>query len=245
MSDSSGSNRLQVMRAVEDGWKAFSRSPWPFVLFTLLAGVLSMLFQAIANAASSDSFGAGAAIATIISVVGSTVVSLWAVSGLIRGAWRALDGQAPGFSDLASWDGGAAGRLFINQFVLGVLFFLILLITFVVAGGLAQISQGLIVIPGIAAALVFLYLGINQKFLPWIALLQKGNPIDTIQRGRAGVDPSWWWLLLLLIVESLILLVGLLLCGVGLLAAAPVVICISTAAYRQLFGTDDAREFLN
>ena len=52
MSDSSGSNRLQVMRAVEDGWKAFSRSPWPFVLFTLLAGVLSMLFQAIANAAS-------------------------------------------------------------------------------------------------------------------------------------------------------------------------------------------------
>ena len=123
--------------------------------------------------------------------------------------------------------------------------FLILLITFVVAGGLAQISQGLIVIPGIAAALVFLYLGINQKFLPWIALLQKGNPIDTIQRGRAGVDPSWWWLLLLLIVESLILLVGLLLCGVGLLAAAPVVICISTAAYRQLFGTDDAREFLN
>ena len=93
MSDSSGSNRLQVMRAVEDGWKAFGRSPWPFVLFTLLAGVLSMLFQAIANAASGDSFGAGAAIATIISVVGSTVVSLWAVSGLIRGAWRALDGH--------------------------------------------------------------------------------------------------------------------------------------------------------
>jgi len=33
--------------------------------------------------------------------------------------------------------------------------------------------------------------------------------------------------------------IGTILCGVGLLVAAPVVACITTAAYRQLFGTTD------
>ena len=57
---------------------------------------------------------------------------------------------------------------------------------------------------------------------------------DTYGEVITQADPVW-----------LAVGVGLLLCGVGLLAAAPVVIRISTAAYRQLFGTDDAREFLN
>ncbi len=38
---------------------------------------------------------------------------------------------------------------------------------------------------------------------------------------------------------------GIILNGVGLLVASPVVICISLAAYRQLFGTDDQTGFLN
>ena len=49
----------------------------------------------------------------------------------------------------------------------------------------------------------------------------------------------------MLIVESLILLIGLLLCGVGLLAASPVVFCVSTAAYRQLFGNKDTTGFVS
>ena len=122
---------------------------------------------------------------------------------------------------------------------------IIALIAMVVAAGLAQLNEVLSFIPTIAAAVVFIYLGINQKFLPWIALLQEGNPFDTIQRGRAGADPSWWWVVLLLIVELVILIIGAALCGVGLLAAGPVVICISTAAYRQLFGSDVSTGALN
>ncbi len=45
--------------------------------------------------------------------------------------------------------------------------------------------------------------------------------------------------MLLIIVESLILAIGALLCGIGLLVAGPVVGCIATAAYRQLFGSED------
>ena len=248
MTDASGSPRLQVMKAVEDGWNAFTRSPWPFVLFVLLTGVLSVVFQIIGNVAtatSSDSVGPGVIVGTIVSFVGSTIVSLWGVNGLIRGAWKALDGKRPGFTDLARWDGGAAGRLFVTQLVLGLICGIILVLAMVIAGGLAQVHQALALIPVIAALVVFLYLAINQTYLPWIAVLQSGNPFDTIQRGRVGVDPSWWWVVLLLIVEVLILVIGFLLCGIGLLAASPVVICISTAAYRQLFGTDDTTGFLS
>ena len=31
-----GTNKLSVLRAVEDGWQAFCRAPWPFVLFQVL-----------------------------------------------------------------------------------------------------------------------------------------------------------------------------------------------------------------
>jgi len=48
-----------------------------------------------------------------------------------------------------------------------------------------------------------------------------------------------------LIVNTIILTFGIILNGVGLLVASPVVICISLAAYRQLFGTDDQTGFLN
>jgi uncharacterized membrane protein len=59
------------------------------------------------------------------------------------------------------------------------------------------------------------------------------------------VDPSWWWVVLLLIVDAVILVIGTLLCGVGLLVAAPVVACITTAAYRQLFGCEDQTGLLS
>ena len=51
-------------------------------------------------------------------------------------------------------------------------------------------------------------------------------------------------MLLLLIVEMAILLLGAVLCGVGPLAAFPVTLFVSTAAYRQLFGDTDNTAFL-
>jgi uncharacterized membrane protein len=95
------------------------------------------------------------------------------------------------------------------------------------------------------AVLLLVYLSVGQTFLPWLALLGGQGPLETLQQGRSTVDPQWWQVLLLALVQSLIVLVGLLLCGVGLLAAAPVAICVSTAAYRQLFGADDRTGLLN
>ena len=250
MSDTMKSSRLHVLQAIEDGWSGFAKAPMTFVLFTLLSGALGLIFQVMSHGAAIRSsagtgFNPGNVLLMIIAVIGSTVISLWAVTGLIRGAWKALSGHKPSFRDFTRWDGKAAGRLFINQLVLAIVLAIILVIAIAIGWGLLQINQVLTVIPGLVAGIVFLYLGVNQKFLPFIAIVEEGNPLDKIQSGRDVVDPSWWWMLLLLIVEVVILGIGLLLNGVGLLVASPLVICISTAAYRQLFGTEDQTGFLS
>jgi cytochrome b len=250
MSDTTESGRLHVLKAIEDGWEGFTKAPMTFVLFTLLSGALGLIFQVMSHGAAIRSsagsgFNPGTVLLMIVAVIGSTVISLWAVTGLIRGAWKALSGHKPSFNDFTRWDGQAAGRLFINQLVLAIALAIILVIAVAIGTGLFQVNQVLAVIPGLVAGIVFLYLGVNQKFLPFIATVEEGNPLDKIQRGRDVVDPSWWWMLLLLIVEVVILGIGLLLNGVGLLVASPLVICISTAAYRQLFGTADQTGFLS
>lgn len=238
--------RLHVLRAVEDGWDAFTRAPWPFVLFTLLVGALSLVFQAIGNVAGATNETIGGTVAlTIVAVIGSWIVSLWGVTGMIRGSWIALDGRKPSFSDFSRWDGAAAGRLFLRWIALFIVLLAIVLICLLVGFGLAQLNQVLIWIPAVVALILFIYLTVNQKFLPYVALLEQRGPFESVQRGRDAVDPSWWWVVLLLIVETIILVIGVLLCGVGLLVAAPVVACVTTAAYRQLFGSEDQTGLLS
>ena len=238
--------RLHVLRAVEDGWDAFTRAPWPFVLFTLLVGALSLVFQAIGNVAGATNETIGGTVAlTIVAVIGSWIVSLWGVTGMIRGSWIALDGRKPSFSDFSRWDGAAAGRLFLRWIALFIVLLAIVLICVLVGFGLAQLNQVLIWIPAVVALILFIYLTVNQKFLPYVALLEQRGPFESVQRGRDAVDPSWWWVVLLLIVETIILVIGVLLCGVGLLVAAPVVACVTTAAYRQLFGSEDQTGLLS
>ncbi len=247
MSETPAGNRLHVLKAVEDGWTAFSKAPWPFVLFALLYLLLATLFQQLPDFLlnlSSNPSAAAAVISLIVSMVGGILISLWGTMGLIRGAWKALDGEKPSLAEMTRWDGDAAGRLFINQIVLFILVLIIGGISMVLMVLLSQVNEVLGFIPFITAAVVFIYLMVNQTFLPFIALLQDESPLSNIARGRNVLDPCWGWVLLLLIVEMAILLTGALLCGVGLLAAFPVMLCVSTAAFRQLFGDTDNTGFL-
>ena len=61
---------------------------------------------------------------------------------------------------------------------------------------------------------------------------------------RDRVQGQWWQVLGLLVMQVVILLLGLLACVIGLVAAVPVVFCITGAAYRQLFSADDNAGFL-
>ena len=181
----------------------------------------------------------------LVVLVGNTIISLWGFTGLVRGAWKSLNGAKPSFSDLMRWDGNAAGRLFINQIVLAIIIFIIAGVFMWLTSEFFAASTFAGFIPLIAGVVIFIYLSVNQKLLPFIALLQTGYPIENIQKGQKTIDATWWWMLLLLIVNTIILTVGVMLIGVGLLVASPLVICISLAAYRQLFGTEDQTGFLN
>ena len=245
MTETPANKRLHVLQAVEDGWDAFARTPWPLVLFTLLTGGVWVLFQTIVRAADHWSGDSAPLAFLIIDVVGNTIISLWGFTGLVRGAWKSLNGAKPSFSDLMRWDGKAAGRLFINQIVLAIIIAIIAGVFIWLTNEFVAASTFAGFIPLIAGLVIFIYLSVNQKLLPFIALLQTGYPIENIQKGQKSIDATWWWMLLLLIINSIILFVGLVLIGVGLLVASPLVICISLAAYRQLFGTDDQTGFLN
>jgi hypothetical protein len=245
----STSERLQVMQAVEEGWQAFRRAPWPFVLFTLLTGALNVGFQALSNLSGLPEANqpplAVLVITAIVGTVGQVVVNLWGSIGLIRGAWTALEGGRPRWSTFSRWDGSAAGRLFLRQLLFGVVLLVVLLVGVLLTVGLGQLQPLLGAIPALTTFVVLIYLSVGQAFLPWVALLEGRGPVATLQRGREVVDPQWWWVVLLGLMQGAILLIGALLCGVGLLAATPIVLCIATAAYRQLFGREDRTGLLN
>ena len=95
-----GTNKLQVLRAVEDGWHAFCRAPWAFLLFQALVLVVMAPFAALLVAGAVRLNGpepavlhpVAASISLVVGLVGYVVVALWAVVGLSRGAWLSLEG---------------------------------------------------------------------------------------------------------------------------------------------------------
>jgi hypothetical protein len=213
-----------------------------FVGFTLLAGVLSSLCSLIQGQVDADEAAVVTTVQVIRLVVGSilsVLVSLWSTTGLIRGAWTALAGGKPTFGTFTRWDGQASWRLFRNGLVLGILFAAFLVVAVLVGGAAARLNQALAVLPFLGAFSVSIYLAVNQWFLAQIALIEGLGPIESIARGRTLLDPQWGLVLMLIWVELGIFLLGLLACFVGLLVAVPVILCTSTAAYRQVFGTED------
>ena len=238
-----GDGRLRVLEALGDGWRAFTRAPWTFVGFALIVGLLNGLSNLLQRPLQAEPGQLPAAPLILLGLLGavlSVIVSLWGTTGMLRGAWQALDGQAPGLATFTRWDGRAMARLLWASLALSLLVVLLLGVAIALGFGvLAPISQALQALPILVAVVVLIYLAVNQKFLSQIALLEGPGPLASLRRGREVVDPQWGRVLLLGLLEALLLLVGVLLCFVGLLAAAPLVACVSTAAYRQLFGSED------
>ena len=248
MTDTPAKQRLHVLQAIEDGWNAFAKAPWSFLLFQALVAVIALPFAALAAACSAriasvpgipEIHPVGAGMLLVVGLVGYIIVMLWGVVGIIRGAWQSLEGVKPDFKTFIRWDGEATGRLFIRGIEFLVLLAVISLICSLVGFGLVQINQALAIIPVVVALVFFIYLSINQKFLPFIALFQTNGSFEAIQKGRTIVDPSWWTVLWFFIVEAIINAIAAAFQYGGLFVVVPVLICISTAAYRQLFGSED------
>ena len=231
------SPRLDVGAALQEGWRAFARSPWPFVGFSLLVSLVSLLGQVVQNLGAAEEAGPALRLLGLVATLGLLVLNLWAIQGLIRGAWMALEGGRPAFSDLSRWNGGGMLRLFQVGLVVALGLVVLALALGFLSGGLSNFNQALAALPLIAGVLAVLWFVITQHFLAQITLIQGTGPIDTLSRGQAMVQPRIGQVVLLILLEAAITLAGVLALLVGVFVAWPVATCVATAAYRQLFGT--------
>jgi hypothetical protein len=240
-------NRLQVLRAIEEGWQAFCRAPWSFLLFQALVVVVALPFAGLATAGglrlvSQELPGLhpiAAGIALGVGAVGYVVVVLWGLVGLTRSAWRCLEGQRPEFRSFTRWDGPASGRVLLAGLCMVLVVALMALIAGLLSTGLGRLNAVLASLPLLLFAVAYVWFLITQKFLIQLALFQEGQPLATLRAGVAGVNPSWGMVLWLAVVETVLQAIALLFSYGGLFVILPLMLCISTAAYRQLFGSED------
>lgn len=284
--------RFDLGLALRDGWRAFARNPWSFLLFGLLLLGLELALHLLLQprlpfawkpstwltgatpwAWSPCRFDEGvlecrldlnsvnwprllrqsvdllryALVVLCQSVLLSglsLLLNLWGTSGLIRGSWLALEGGRPQLADFSHWDGRALLRLALPSLLLSWG----LGLAFAMAGLLAVVLGGLqpwlALVPLLAAVAVALYLSVSQFFLPQLALLRDPNALDTLQAGHRDVDRHWDQVAGLALLSFVLLVAAAFLgIGLGLFIAWPVVVCIQTAAYRQLFGPMDHTGF--
>ena len=255
-------NQLSIDQALKDGWAAFQRSPWAFVGFALLSGFLWYLAALIPIPIVNN-------IVTTLVVLWATVGVVRGAWIALEGGrprfddftrlewsslWRLFSRQFVLNVLIGLIVIAAAGLIF--TLIDGHTLFMDLINT-VANGSLSEAelegealtmletlttnaaTNPVVWLVVLLASVLGLYLQVNQTFIGLIALIDGRGPIAAIRHGMTIVNKQWWGVLGLLLLQSLILLIGFVACCVGLLAAVPVCVCINTAAYRQLFGTDD------
>ena len=255
---------LDVGQAVREGWEAFGRAPGLFVGFTLLLTALQLLLQSLHPPFALDKLPplsveavlnnwvellpkvrfATVAIGLFVltSLVG-VVVNLWGTCGLVRAAWVALGGGQPSVATFLRWDPRALVRLYMPGFLLGCGVTVAVVLLVLLAVVLSRVQALLTLLPGLLLLVGATWLSVSQSFLPQVALLHDDHPFDALAQGPTVVDPQWPQVVALITLNSVLVLAGFLLCGLGLFVAIPLVTCVATAAYRQLFGPEDRTGF--
>lgn len=251
-------SRLDLGDAIHDGWQAFCQAPRAFVVFALLANLLQVLMQSLMTLIGSrghPSADPRAWLLFAMGLAGLLLINLWSRLSLVRAAWHALAGGHPTLPALLRWDGPGCRRLLAAWLRLtGLLVLppaaaaallglpLLLLWEPAVQRALGRdlvrlLALGLAALLLISLALALasaIHLLVSQSLLVQVVVLEGLAGPRAVARGRRLVNPHWPLVLLLLIFEILLFGLGLAACAVGILVAWPAVICISTAAYRQL-----------
>lgn len=247
MSDPASRQRepLAIRSAVERGWAAFACCPWTLMGFALISGGLNLLSQLLYRHQSSLVISLlGRPDPVPIVLAGITwvlyvVTGLWLVVGLMRGALLALNQQRPQLVDLLRLDGRAMLRC------LGTLVLFLAMLALIVR--LAQASSWLLTLiqpalaplPLLAGLAAAIYFSADQILSLPLTLVGGLNPLAAFRCSRAATDPHWLQALGLALVLLGLVLAGFLVLLVGLVVTLPLAACTLTAAYQQLFGSDD------
>ena len=227
--------QLNLSLAVSIGWRAFRASPWPFVAFTLICFAISVIFGLIGVLATGMADLTGTLLGGSSSLCG-TLINLWWLTGMTRGAWAAVHGDKPTLQELMRMDLSSCWRLFAGTLLVNVILALCIVVGGVGSAVVSAIMPLLTIVIFLLIGIGALVFSVNQSFLPFFTTVMEMGPMVAVKEGQVRVQPLWWRVFGLLLVEAVILAIGLLMLGVGLVAATPLMFCVSAAALQQIVG---------
>ncbi len=226
-------NRYSVGEALSWAWAKFTKNALPLVIATLIFGLimlaLNSVFQAAMQAVSPEVF---TSIDTGTSVFESTTrtVTAGGIAVLIASMLVQLVVEAAisagyygGMLDIANGQPVAIGSFFRPRNIVSVI------LATLIVGVLTGIGLFLCIIPGILVSIFTVF--------STVAIIDRNlSPIDGIKASIDIVKKNFGQTLLACLTAAAIMFVGALLCGVGLLVAAPVAYLFLVYTYRKLSG---------
>lgn len=203
---SGGAAPFNIGDAVGYGWNAFAKNVGPLILVTLAVFIPSIVLNLIAQAS-------GSVFISLVFSLAAAVVSFVLGFGLLRAALLVTRGETPVPADLFKTDG--LGAYFVASILYGIGLYIGLL---------------LCIIPGIFFAVVFHFYGFVCIDNP------QTGAVDSLKRAAQITEGNRGTLFGLMVLLFLINVVGVVLCGVGLLATIPITVVASAYAYKNLTG---------
>ncbi|MDT5183979.1 MAG: hypothetical protein QOI29_2137 [Mycobacterium sp.] len=214
-------------------WNKFSKNAGPLIVATLVYGLVVVVLQAIislvSSAVSPSDYSSYSSDATSFSFsygmsgVGSIIVSIigWFLSLIVAAAIQSA--YIGGILDIANGQQVSMGSFFRPRNIGNVI------IAGLIVGIVTTIGFILCVIPGVIASIMLMF--------TVVALLDRNlSPVDAVKSSFDLSKANFGNVILAWLVLIATFIVGALLCGVGLLVAAPVATLFLVYTYRILSG---------
>lgn len=227
-------------RILETGWKAMSKDIWWFILYAFVSGIMIYL--------------------SFITIIGWIFIIFPLLAGFPIYAQKALNNQTRSFNTF--FDGFKFFSPLLGLMGLTILISLILFapILFVVGDLWLNIFQDGFTDPSTMQdfAIGFqgksLFLNLYQYFIQVLisAFTLLSIPLVVFGKLDGWEALKWsvkiaihkiWWFLLLAFLLAVMQVIGVYACCVGVLFAYPLAECIKFAAYYEIVGLSDKREF--
>lgn len=199
------------------GWNSFIANPVPLLLGVLIVGVAALVIGIVASLFATALFGGPVERGWISDFFYNLTVSLFTsivaqvlYGGLIKGALAQVDGRPIGVGEMWS------GLKYADIAVAGIL-----------VSVMTSIGTALCVLPG-------LVVGYLAMFTLYFVVDRGMAPVEAIAASFRFVSSHVADTLVFYILVILVVIAGALLCGVGLLAAAPIALLASAYTFRRL-----------
>jgi len=226
------SKGFSVGTLLKRGWSLTKRHLGMFILYIIL-GSIFVGFAALVSVVFKDLVTVWQVIIAIASVILAIVVHI----GIFKISLKAVDGSPLGFQDLVS-----GFKVVVQWIITGIFYAVIVAFPLVISGLiLAGLSYtGSAVAIGIGMALVYLsqivawILAVAFWVWPFVVIDKTSNPFKALKNSFSLTMGAKWDVYLMTVASGIVLCLGVLVIGVGVFVALPIVMMAQAGMYRAL-----------